>query len=222
MTARQGAAAGRQHPGRRAGAAALLALALLVACTRYEPRRSGGPAATAWPTGGACMAALASQGIAVTTWPAPVGGSCAVDAPVVPVANPPLLSPPPRTSCSMLFAWAAFEPTVKELARRHLGRELRAIQTYGSYACRPMTGNRSRFSLHANGRALDIAAFELADGRRISVQREWHARSTEARFLRAVALAACERFSVVLTPETDQAHQDHIHVDIGPWKVCDA
>ena len=31
---------------------------------------------------------------------------------------------------------------------------------------------------------------------------------------------ACRRFSVVLTPNSDRFHQDHIHVDIGPWRKC--
>lgn len=213
------AARGRIRCRALACAAMLLAVA---ACSRYEPRPRGGPAAATWPTGAACSAALAERRIAVLPWSAPTSGACAVDRPVVPAGGELLLAPPPRTSCSMLFAWSTFEPAVKELALRHLGRELRSVQSYGSYACRPMTGNRSRASLHASGRALDIAAFELADGRRISVQEDWHGRGAEARFLRAVAQAACERFSVVLTPESDSFHHDHIHVDIGPWKVCDA
>lgn len=206
---------------RRCALACAVMLLAVAACSRYEPRSRGGPATTAWPTGAACSAALAERRIEVLPWSAPTSGACAVDRPVMP-AGGLLLAPPPRTSCSMVFAWSTFEPVVKELARRHMGRELRSVQSYGSYACRPMTGNRSRVSLHASGRALDIAAFELADGRRISVQEDWHGRGAEARFLRAVARAACERFSVVLTPESDSFHHDHIHVDIGPWKVCDA
>ncbi|HMR31597.1 MAG TPA: extensin family protein [Geminicoccaceae bacterium] len=205
----------------RALVGALAMLALLAGCTRYEPRTRG-PSTTVWPTGGSCLVALADQGIAVRPWPAPISGGCAVDTPVVPAGDRPLLSPPPRTSCAMLYAWSTFEPTVDQLARRHLGSGLRSVQNYGSHACRAMTGNRSRLSLHASARALDIAAFELANGDRIVVQTAWKGRGPEAAFLRAVARAACERFSVVLTPETDAAHQDHIHVDIGPWKVCDA
>lgn len=210
-------------PGRAGYLAAVLAVLLLAAgCTRYETRQRGPATTTGWPTGAACMTALAQRGIDVTGWAAPTSGGCAVDRPVAPAGPSPRLTPPPRTSCSMLFAWSTFEPVVDELARRLLGSGLRSVQSYGSYACRQMTGNRARLSLHASGRALDIAAFELADGQRIVVQRHWESRDAKGRFLRAVAKAACERFSAVLTPDTDRFHQDHLHVDIGPWKVCDA
>jgi hypothetical protein len=221
MPATQGAMTSEPSPVGSSVLAGILVLLLLAACARDEPRRQG-PATTLWPTGAACMSALAARGIEVAPWAAPKSGNCVVDRPVTPVGAPPLLSPPPRTSCSMLLAWATFEPVIDELAQRHLGSPLRSIQTYGSHACRRMTGNRSRASLHASARAMDIAAFELADGKRISVQKDWHGRGAATRFLKAVALAACERFSVVLTPETDRLHEDHLHVDIGPWKVCDA
>ena len=218
----QAAQATRTRPGILGALVGAVAIsAWLGGCTRYESRTSG-PATTVWPIGGACMAALADRRIGVAPWSAPRSGGCAVDMPVIPVGHPPLLSPPPRTSCAMLYAWSTFEPVIDQLARRHLGSGLRAVQNYGSYACRPMTGNRSRASLHASARALDIAAFELANGDRIVVQNAWHGRGAEAAFLHAVARAACGHFSVVLTPETDAVHRDHIHVDIGPWKVCDA
>ena len=219
MLAAQGERTGRSPWGPILGG--LVVLASLAGCTRYEPRTRG-PATTVWPAGAACRAALAGMAVEVAPWQAPASGACAVDMPVVPAGHPPMLSPPPRTSCAMLYAWSTFEPVVDQLARRHLGSGLRSVQNYGSYACRPMTGNRSRASLHASARALDIAAFELANGDRIVVQDAWHGRGAEAAFLHAVARAACGHFSVVLTPETDRLHRDHIHVDIGPWKVCDA
>ena len=75
-------------------------------------------------------------------------------------------------------------------------------------------------TLDAQARALDIAGFVLADGRTITVLAGWYGRPDERRFLRAVAAAACRTFSVVLTPNSDRYHRDHIHVDIGPWRKC--
>jgi hypothetical protein len=196
-------------------------LALATGCSRDEPRQRN-TTIPGWPAGDACMTALAQRGIDVAVWPAPTSGGCAVEKPVMPAGIRPRLEPPPRVGCSMLFAWASFEPIVDELARRHLGAGLRSVQSYGSHACRRMTGNRGRLSLHASGKALDIGAFDLTDGERISVQEDWESRGARGRFLRAVAQAACERFSAVLTPDTDRFHQDHLHLDIGPWRVCDA
>jgi hypothetical protein len=197
---------------------AVLAVALLLvaACTRYEARRAVAP------SGAACLAALDRQGIAVTAWPAPTEGACRVDAPVVASDGRVHLAPPVRTSCELLVAWVAFEPEIDRLARELRGAGLRRVQHYGSHACRRMTGNRGRLSLHASARAIDIAAFELANGERISVLEHWHARDQRGRFLRAVAQAACARFSAVLTPRTDRAHRDHLHLDLGPWRKCDA
>lgn len=122
----------------------------------------------------------------------------------------------------MLARWMAFEPEIGRLAQRHLGQAVRGVRHYGSHACRAMTGNGRRRSLHASALALDVAGFELADGSLVTVARDWRSRGPRGRFLRAVAKAACARFSVVLTPESDRDHADHIHVDLGPWKLCDA
>ena len=69
-------------------------------------------------------------------------------------------------------------------------------------------------SEHAFGNALDIAAFTLADGRRITVQEGWHGTPEEQGFLRDVHLAACDNFSTVLAPGYNAAHYNHIHVDL--------
>jgi hypothetical protein len=39
-------------------------------------------------------------------------------------------------------------------------------------------------------------------------------------FLRALAERACAYFNVVLTPETDRYHYNHLHLDIGPYRLC--
>src|SRR6185312_5187225 len=69
-------------------------------------------------------------------------------------------------------------------------------------------------SEHAFGNALDIAAFTLADGRRISVQDGWRGGPEEQGFLRDVQAAACDQFSTVLAPGSNVYHYNHIHVDL--------
>jgi hypothetical protein len=78
-----------------------------------------------------------------------------------------------------------------------------------------MNGNASaHISEHAFGNALDIAAFTLADGRRISVKDGWRGLPEEQGFLRDVQAAACQQFSTVLAPGSNAYHHDHIHVDL--------
>jgi hypothetical protein len=78
-----------------------------------------------------------------------------------------------------------------------------------------MNGNPSaHISEHAFGNALDVAAFTLADGRRITVKDGWHGLPEEQGFLRDVQGAACQRFNTVLAPGSNAYHYDHIHVDL--------
>ena len=69
-------------------------------------------------------------------------------------------------------------------------------------------------------RTIDLAAFELIDGRIIRVSQDWHGIGRRSRFLRNVAREACDLFHVVLTPSHNNAHQDHLHFDTGPWRLC--
>ena len=53
----------------------------------------------------------------------------------------------------------------------------------------------------------------LADGRTINVLTDWPKDNQDARFLRQVRDAACDVFSVVLSPDYNAAHADHFHLD---------
>jgi hypothetical protein len=78
-----------------------------------------------------------------------------------------------------------------------------------------MNGNpHAHISEHAFGNALDIAAFTLADGRRITVKDGWHGLPEEQGFLRDIQASACQQFSTVLAPGSNVYHYDHIHVDL--------
>src|SRR3546814_15124681 len=74
----------------------------------------------------------------------------------------------------------------------------RAIESFGSYACRPVNNQiGGRLSEHARANAADIAAFVLADGRRITVQEGWNGSDQRVRdFLRMAHRAGCRRFAI--------------------------
>src|SRR2546428_68171 len=105
--------------------------------------------------------------------------------------------------------------SVQPAAMRWFGVRVVEIKQISAYSCRGMNGNpHAHISEHAFGNALDIAAFTLADGRRITVKDGWHGMPEEQGFLRDVQAAACDQFSTVLAPGSNVYHYDHIHVDL--------
>jgi hypothetical protein len=105
--------------------------------------------------------------------------------------------------------------SVQPAAMRWFGVRVVEIKQISAYSCRGMNGNRyAHISEHAFGNALDIAAFTLADGRRITVKGGWRGMPEEQGFLRDVQAAACQQFNTVLAPGSNSHHEDHIHVDL--------
>jgi hypothetical protein len=107
-------------------------------------------------------------------------------------------------------------------AREILGSELVRVDTFGTYACRNTVGTATaRLSQHALANAVDISAFVLADGRRITIEHDW--RSTDPRvadFLQIVRRSACRRFTTVLSPDYNAAHYNHLHLDLAGRPLC--
>lgn len=114
--------------------------------------------------------------------------------------------------------WARFG--VDRAARQILGSPLVRIETMGSYNCRTVAG-RDRLSAHATANAIDVSAFVLADGRRISVSGQWsEGTPAERQFLSVIHASACKRFGTVLGPNYNAAHRDHFHVEISARNSC--
>jgi hypothetical protein len=112
-----------------------------------------------------------------------------------------------------MAAWARFG--VDRAAREVFGSPLVRIETMGSYSCRDVAGSGRR-SAHATANAIDISAFVLADGRRVSVLSGWSGGSVqEQQFLRLIHASACKRFGTVLGPDYNAAHRDHLHLEAG-------
>jgi hypothetical protein len=111
-------------------------------------------------------------------------------------------------------AWA--KHAVRPAARQYLGSDIVRIETMGTYNCRKVNGARSgKLSEHAFGNAVDVAAFVLKDGRRISVLSGWNGTKDERAFLRRLHESACKRFGTVLGPNYNSAHANHFHFDMG-------
>ncbi|MEO9827346.1 MAG: extensin family protein [Paracoccaceae bacterium] len=108
---------------------------------------------------------------------------------------------------------------VAEVARPAIGNKgggLVALQVAAHYACRTRNSRRgARLSEHALGNAIDISAFILADGSRITVL-GW--RGADAKILRRLHSGACGPFGTVLGPDADRHHQDHFHFDVAEYR----
>jgi hypothetical protein len=120
--------------------------------------------------------------------------------------------------CSMvaeLDAWLA--DTVQPAAQARFGQQIVQINSMGSYACRGMNNQRgAQLSEHSFGNALDIGGFTLADGREITLVRDWGRGDPQTRaFLMDVHRGACGHFSTVLAPGSNAFHYNHMHVDLA-------
>jgi len=160
-------------------------------------------------------------------------GRCSIANPVRITAGSVAWNHPGIVSCAMARTLVAFEAeVVQPLARQYFGQGVRRLDHFGTYDCRTRRTETSvaaagmgsskagRLSEHASGRAIDLAGFQLDDGTEVSVKHDWRRGGATGGFLHAVARAACRRFNVVLTPNHDRLHQDHIHMDIGPYTLC--
>lgn len=132
-------------------------------------------------------------------------------------AGPASFAPTATLACPMISAlenWIT--DAVQPAAAQWFGVPVVEIKQISAYSCRGMNGQPgAKISEHAFGNALDIAAFTLADGRRVVVRTGWHGAPEEQGFLRDVQGAACRQFSTVLAPGSNRFHYDHIHVDLA-------
>ena len=181
-----------------------------------------------------CRALLTDAGVRFTALPAlrPTGArSCGYDDAVRlergGAVTIPFAAPVPGVACPVAAALALWEwEVVAPAARRHLNAQVVAIDHFGSYNCRRMYGrDAGSWSEHARANAIDIAAFRLSDGRRVSVVGDWKGNDAEAAFLRAVRDGACGLFATVLSPDYNAAHRDHLHMDQAArgatgWRAC--
>ncbi|MBI3439331.1 MAG: extensin family protein [Proteobacteria bacterium] len=134
----------------------------------------------------------------------------------------PAGSAPIQTSCALAAGLALWRRNVVEpAAQRRFGQPLASINPLGAYACRRIAGRRDgRWSEHAHANAIDVGGFTLADGRTITVLQSWHTPALESAFLHDVRNGGCRIFQGVLSPDYNRAHANHLHLDMGAYKVC--
>ncbi|WP_322527863.1 extensin family protein [Salinicola sp. LHM] len=125
-------------------------------------------------------------------------------------------------SCPLALAWTMYERhELQPLARQIFGEGVSRVQHYGSFACRNIYHRENaRRSEHATASALDVAAFRLEDGRRISVLEDWGDGGERGRFLEAAQAGACHYFGTTLGPNYNAAHANHFHLGMRGVSFC--
>lgn len=127
------------------------------------------------------------------------------------------LKPTALLRCPMIpqvDRWVA--EVVEPAARFHFGQSLVELTVAASYGCRAINNiSGGRLSEHGYANALDISAFTLADGSKITVKGGWYGDGREQGFLHDVHDGACRNFTTVLGPEADGYHRDHFHMDLA-------
>jgi hypothetical protein len=96
-----------------------------------------------------------------------------------------------------------------------------------TYDCRPRVGtgaDQPRLSEHALGNAIDIAGFVFGDADPLTIQPRADTGDLAEAFQRTARAAGCLFFSTVLGPGSNDAHDDHLHLDVaarrGGWRLC--
>jgi hypothetical protein len=196
--------------------------ALLSACggagtdfiAKYEPWRSAEEEA--------CLASGAVRETASIRTRASLGGPsvCGAEHPFEMTAadnGRVLIRPAALVRCPMIPQidhWVA--TSAQPAAQRTFGVPLVEVVLLGSYSCRPMNNvPGSYLSEHGHANAIDVGAFVLADGRKVSVKGGWYGDWRERAFLRTVHDGACQNFTTVLSPDYDSNHHDHLHLDLA-------
>lgn len=125
-----------------------------------------------------------------------------------------------ETSCATALRLAMWEHHgIQPAAREILGSDVKKIRHIGSYNCRPIAGTE-RWSTHSTASAIDITGFDLTDGTRVRLLKDWEDDDPKAQFLRRVRDASCDWFGATLGPDYNAAHADHFHLQNRGWGTC--
>jgi len=133
---------------------------------------------------------------------------------------------PPVLTCRMALALAWWEKLIDDEAQRLFKSKVARIEQLGTYSCREVAAYPGTVSEHSYANAIDIGQFTLADGRTISVLRDFDRGDDEPKkpagsFLRAVSRRANDEdiFSHVLTPFFNATHRNHFHLDLARFRA---
>lgn len=157
------------------------------------------------------------------------GAGCGIDKPLSLSALPGGvdLQPEGVMSCKAARALSRWvkESVLPAAAAAFPGKRLESAENASAYVCRLRNNaSKGKISEHARGNAIDIAAFRLSGGERIDIRPRKEDSTLSGAFQRGVTATACLYFTTVLDPESDAAHERHLHLDVlerkGGYRYC--
>ena len=131
---------------------------------------------------------------------------CGVENPVsVTSVDGARLSTPATINCETAVALKTW--VQKGLRPAFPSTEVTSLTVVDSYSCRPRNNvHGAKISEHGHGKAIDISGITFANGKSLTVSRNFKA-------LRKAYKAACGIFGTTLGPGSDGYHEDHMHFD---------
>ncbi len=196
------------------------------------------PGATA-PASGAvvaqqCLADLKAANVQFRALGAVTKDGCAVDNAVELDAVPSpfgTVSAPAKPTLACAFA-RQFATWVRDVAApltlAYMGSRLTAIDTGPGFVCRNRYDKPGeKVSEHARGDAIDVAAFALENGVKLTVKDSSASARIEGVLLKTFRATGCGYFTTILGPGSNDAHKEHFHFDMGQhgasanYRICE-
>jgi hypothetical protein len=131
------------------------------------------------------------------------------------------LESPAMVTCPLAASMVLFQRRVLQPeAEFAFGSPVRVIDQVGSYACRNVYHrSQAPLSRHASADAIDVTGWQLANGRRLSVEKDWGG-GDGAAFLRSLQREGCRYFGAFLGPDYNAAHRTHFHLQGRGFGAC--
>ncbi|MCQ1836084.1 extensin-like domain-containing protein [Neorhizobium galegae] len=167
----------------------------------------------------ACLAELTSLGAKFEpTDPIDEGNGCGIESPIDVTEVLPGVSLGGATMrCKTAVSMAHWlKDTVQPALNIAMpGRRITGLVPGSTYACRLRnSASTGKISEHARGNAFDVAAFKLDNGEKMEMKPRTEDSTLEGAFQRTATAGACLHFTTVLSPGSDAAHQNHLHLDV--------
>ncbi|MBB96743.1 MAG: extensin-like protein [Rhodobacteraceae bacterium] len=112
----------------------------------------------------------------------------------------------------------ALNTWVDKAVQPAFSKQVVELKVAAHYACRTRNNRAgAKLSEHAKGRAIDISAFTLKNGKQVTVLNDW-GRGKYGKALAKSHAKACGIFGTVLGPRSDGYHRDHFHLDTANYR----